>query len=758
MARASFRPTALRARTALRRGALAAAGLLAAFAGAAQAPANLRVATEIAVRVEGRTLPTAWGGGLNAPQFSPFDVDDDGRDDLVVYDRSSASTHVFLRTGPADTPRYAYAPALARAFPERGDWALYRDFDGDGLPDLYSYTTAGAGVWKAARAADGSLSFASVTDRLEYVDGASRVPVFISRADLPGIADINGDGDLDLYTFGTFGGFIRYFENLSVENGWGRDSLLFDWVSGCYGLWYEGAACAGGDLGVSCLTGGPAGEDEAQRVHAGSTIAVLDPDFDGTPDLLLGDAGCDNLVLLRNGGTGPGGLITGQDTLWPAYDAPVAMPAFHAAFAVDLDEDGRGDVLAAPNDYGEARTLGQVWAYLDRGGPDSARFVRTDTALLVGDMIDEGAETRPVLFDADADGLPDLVVGYGGRRGDALGTGGLALYRNVGTDSLAAFEHVTSDYAGCSALGRDFLAPTFGDLDGDGDADLVVGDGNGFLHRYENTAGPGAPAAFTLVAFEWDAAAVGEAATPVLFDVNRDGLPDLIVGERFGKLNYWRNFGTPSVAAFTLETTFWGAVDVRSGPLGTGNAVPWLRINELNQLELYVGSLEGTVHRYTNLDGNLLGTFTHADTAYLGLDAGFSAAVWLADLNGDDTLDVLLGGRRGGLQCFTGKGLPDAPPVGLGPSAEGPAPWTLGPNPLPPGATLHWHAPALAGTAYTAEWYGPDGRALARRRFGPGAARASWTPPPGPAGACALVLRPEGGAPLVRQVLRAPAP
>lgn len=731
-------------------------------AAALKAQSGLRVADEVRVTEGGRPLPTAWGGGVNTPILSPVDLDDDGREDLVLYDKSSTSTHAYLRIGHPDTPRYAYAPHMDAWFPQHGDWALFRDYNGDGLPDLFSYTIAGSGVWKASRDSDGALSFEQVKDRLQHIDGGSPTVIFTSRADLPAIADLNGDGDLDLLTFGTFGGFIRYYENQSVENGWGLDSLIYDWVSACYGNWYEGSACKGGDLNTTCLTGGSA-SGEAERVHAGSTLAVLDPDLDGDHEVLLGDAGCNNVVMLRNGGgLGEAFDVTGQDTLWPLED-PVNLPTFLSPFVMDLNADGREDVLVGPTDFSEGRTVNQIIHYRDNGGPDSAEWTRMRDDFLVGDMIDVGINARPVFFDVDGDGLRDLLVGGGRRSVDTGGfASGLHYYRNVGVDTLAAFELVTRNYADTRALDRGNLAPCLGDLDGDGDLDLIIGDDRGFVHRYENTAASGGAANFVLQEYDWDVdltdgvvASVGDNAAPFLFDVNRDGLLDLIVGERAGKLTYYRNFGTPSTPLFTLETDFWGAVDVRSGALGTGEAVPYLRINSINQLQLYVGALNGRIFRYSNLDGNLLGTFTLEDTAYLQLDIGASAAVAFEDLNGDDTLDVVLGGRRGGLVAYTGKNQPDAPPVGLASPLQGiQASFSVWPNPVASGSGLQWDAPSLAGSAYSAECYDAMGRRVLTRPFGHHQSRAGLMLPQLEAGLYVLVLRPEtGGRALVRRVL-----
>jgi hypothetical protein len=267
----------------------------------------------------------------------------------------------------------------------------------------------------------------------------------------------------------------------------------------------------------------------------------------------------------------------------------------------------------------------------------------------------------------------------------------LTFFKNIGTPSLAAFERVSNDYAGLSALGRQGLAPATADLDGDGDLDLLVGDNGGNLHFYRNTAAAGLPADFVLAEADFQGINLGVQAVPALYDLDRDGKPDLIIGERNGNLNYLRNIGSSTAPAFLLATEFWGAVDTRRAGFTVGSSAPFLRQNEGNQTELYVGSQSGYLYRYSNIDDNLLGTFDLVDSSWGGLQPGLKSTLALADFNGDTLPDVLVGNIRGGLQLFTTKGVP--PPVGLETTGlPDPQVW-----PNPASSVLHIRLPQQLG-------------------------------------------------------------
>ncbi|MDX2286762.1 MAG: VCBS repeat-containing protein [Bacteroidia bacterium] len=715
-----------------------------------QAQPQFRKSDSIPVFYFQNTLSHPWAGGINAAQFSSIDLNQDGAQDLMVFDREGNRLTTFVHDGTPGSFGYRYAPEYEAAFPACSSYALLRDFDGDGHPDLFTY----AGnqellVLRNARADSGKLAFVPYPGGhpLKSLRSSNMLQAIkIVAQDIPALEDLDNDGDLDLLTFNLLGTMIEYHENRSQDLYGHRDSLVFVLETGCWGAVMEEGTTNAMSLGISCKTDGLDEPGAGAEAHVGSTLLAFDLNNDGDKEVLIGDIGYSAMLLLNNGGTPDNAFIVSQNNLFP-LSYPIDLDIFPAAYYLDVNHDQKRDLIVTPNTTVSSENLASVWCYENtQSGAPQFQYFTND--FLQSEMLDVGSGAFPLLVDYTLDGKADLLIGSHGSFYTESYFPTLYLLRNVGSDTAAAFSMITDNFA--SVQLEDYpagLHAAMGDLDQDGDLDLIVGKGNGTLDCYKNISIQPDATLPTMVLETSDLGGIdiGAAAAPALEDIDGDGLPDLIIGNRTGVLHYFRNTGTAAAPAFTQISDSFAQVNTAPQPIVPGFSVPAL-YREGDSLTLLVGSDAGFILRLTRPDPAQPEHFVLRDTIRLG--TGRRSAPAMADLNGDGTPDLLVGNFAGGISLFFG--IPQAGDTSST-SVEPPALLAgVRVYPNPASGTVWMEAPAHAGPV-RCEVFTADGRAVEAFILAPAAAQiaaAGW-----PQGLLMLRFSAPGHAPVWKKLM-----
>lgn len=612
----------------------------------------------IIVLEAGDTLLYPWQGGVNYPQFSGIDMDYNGSEDLFIFDRTGNRIITLLNNGSPGMIDYYPDYFLRFKFPNLNEWVLLKDYDQDGNADIFSYYNGGVRVYRNSGNLLSGLEFTLVKDQLVSDYGTVNLVLFISLADIPAIVDVDNDQDLDILTFAVNGGCVEYHKNLSRELYGHSDSLIFVLSSDNWGNFTEGASGYDIFLSDSCDT---LGLNPGAYRHSGSSLLSLDMDGDTDKDLVLGDVGGTNLTYLRNDGNINQALMGHIDFNFPqnfSSTLPANITLFPAAFFVDINNDLKRDLIVAPNASGGSETNAGVWRYQNDGMDDSPVFNFKENNFLQKDMIEVGEGAFPRFVDYNRDGLMDMVVG---NTSYWNGTGQLALYENTGTLHHPQFELITNDLSGLSLLNYKNIIPTFGDMDGDGDDDMIIGEITGFIHYFENTSPviPNSSANWVLTATQYFNIKENSFSAPCIIDLNQDGINDIVCGSRLGKLNYYQNSGTINAPNFSATPTILqlGGVNTVDPVISTsGYSIPEFFIHN-GKLELFVGSLKGNIFHYTDIydaANNIQSTFTlQSDNTGFIWD-GIRSSISVTELNNDTYPDMIVGNYSGGVSLFFG--------------------------------------------------------------------------------------------------------
>ncbi len=628
-----------------------------------------------------KTLQMPFAGGHDVPQFSNVDLNLDGKKDIVIFDREGYKISPYLNVGSLNNIKYEYAPQYIKSFPKISEWMLMADYNGDGKEDIFTSIPGGFRVYKNKSTVN-NLIF---EDTFPYVNcnyTSIITRLYVASNDLPAILDVDEDGDMDILTYyqsiDSSGESIYWYKNMSMERYAKPDSMDFIVGKYCWGkfresytnchinLNYPVGICGANGRFTPNVTPDEFMESLNKRIfnttdgmHSGSTTTVFDANGDGKFDMLIGDVSCNNLYLVVNGTDNQNPIMTQTLYQYPP-NHPINIEVFPASYMIDVNNDGLKDLIATTNTSNATLNHNHIELLTNNGAANMNRFDFQTDNFMLSEMIDVAEGSAPTLVDYNGDGLLDLVISTSGYfQGASVYKTGLALYKNIGTTSLAKFELQSDDWLGFSSLNIANMAPSFGDMDGDGDQDMVCGSNDGTVHFFRNIASTGTEMNLQYVANYFGSIDVGNFSAPFIYDFEGDGKNEVIVGERYDNINVLSNTGDLANPNFVLLTDSLYKISLKriSGyPNGRARlTIQTLRPNEAPSV--MVSNANGKIYNMGKFNANMSTPMTipiDSIDLYSGTFSNSNGGFYysMADLNNDQKPELIVGNPQGGVLLF----------------------------------------------------------------------------------------------------------
>ncbi|NJR70694.1 MAG: hypothetical protein HC771_20165 [Synechococcales cyanobacterium CRU_2_2] len=362
-----------------------------------------------------------------------------------------------------------------------------------------------------------------------------------------------------------------------------------------------------------------------------SAPVFADIDNDGDLDAFIGAENGDTLFFKNTGNSLSPVFSPGVVNPFGVINVAIAMggaiagvPQFDSnPSLVDIDNDGDLDLFIGTYPYGDTLFF--------RNTGSASNPVFAAPSINPFGLKNVGEFNSPTFVDIDNDGDFDAFIGN-------YPDGNTVFFKNTGSASNPVFAAPVANAFGLANIGI-FSSPAFGDLDGDGDLDALVGTEGGDLTYFRNQGTAQSPSFAPAVINPFSLRNVGTFSSPEMTDIDGDGDLDVFVGTESGETFFFENNSTAGQAPqfFTYEAI------AATGGLTLGSVNDEFILGSGHDDQIQTGDGRNLV-RAGNGNDSIQGGVGH-DTIH-----GESGHDWIDGGNGNDVIfggsgdDVIFGG------------------------------------------------------------------------------------------------------------------
>ena len=258
------------------------------------------------------------------------------------------------------------------------------------------------------------------------------------------------------------------------------------------------------------------------------------------------------------------------------------------------------------------------------------------------ETLDLYSDTYPEFIDIDNDNDLDLFIGTDIDLSITPWNGKVKYFENIGIDNEGPIWSIVDEAFLGGNIGHS-LSIDFGDIDNDNDFDLIVGDFNGILRLFLNEGNQYTPQFSTFI--EIPDIDLSGYSVPKWVDIDNDNDLDLFIGHLNGSIYYYNNNGTATNHNYVLVTENFEDIIVENR-----STIEFYDLDIDGDYDLFVGSKYEGLFYYENIgDSENFEFILNNEIDFQTLGLNLSPAIW-KESNFQPRL--LLGNSKGGLYCL----------------------------------------------------------------------------------------------------------